>query len=98
VLDHKESDAYVHFVFFVGKSLFHISYKLGSLNEKKKTYEQEISSVKQKAKQTPWLESASELYWPSDCSLSEKLIPTFADRGVSRNQRFGYPTAVISAF
>jgi hypothetical protein len=32
-------------------------------------------------KQTPWSESASELYRPSDRRLSEKLVPTFADRG-----------------
>jgi hypothetical protein len=32
-------------------------------------------------KQTPWLLSASELYGPSDFHLSEKLVPTFADRG-----------------
>jgi hypothetical protein len=30
---------------------------------------------------TPWPESASELYRPSDRSLSVKLVPTFADRG-----------------
>jgi hypothetical protein len=28
---------------------------------------------------TPWPESASELYLPSDCHLSTKLVPTFAD-------------------
>jgi hypothetical protein len=28
-----------------------------------------------------WPESASELYRPSDCCLSAKLVPTFADRG-----------------
>jgi hypothetical protein len=32
-------------------------------------------------KQTPWPESASELYRPSDRRLSAKLVPTFADRG-----------------
>jgi hypothetical protein len=32
-------------------------------------------------KQTPWPESASELYRPSDRCLSPKLRPTFADRG-----------------
>jgi CBS-domain-containing membrane protein len=32
-------------------------------------------------KKTPWPESASELYRPSDRRLSEKLVPTFADRG-----------------
>jgi hypothetical protein len=32
-------------------------------------------------KQTPWSESASELYRPSDRHLSAKLVPTFADRG-----------------
>jgi hypothetical protein len=30
---------------------------------------------------TPWSESASELYRPSDRRLSAKLVPTFADRG-----------------
>jgi hypothetical protein len=29
---------------------------------------------------TPWSESASELYRPSDCRLSVKWLPTFADR------------------
>jgi hypothetical protein len=32
-------------------------------------------------KKTPWSESASELYRSSDCSLSAKWSPTFADRG-----------------
>jgi hypothetical protein len=30
---------------------------------------------------TPWPEPASQLYQPSDCRLSAKLVPTFADRG-----------------
>jgi hypothetical protein len=33
------------------------------------------------SKQTPWSESASELYRPSDRRLSAKLMTTFADRG-----------------
>jgi hypothetical protein len=41
-------------------------------------------------------ESASELYRSSDRRLSVKLVPTFADRGVSRSQRGESPTAVIS--
>jgi hypothetical protein len=49
-------------------------------------------------KKTPWSESASELYRPSDLLLSAKLVPTFADRGVSHGQCGGYPTAVISVF
>jgi hypothetical protein len=32
-----------------------------------------------KTNQTPWPESASELYRPSDRRLSTKLVPTFAD-------------------
>jgi hypothetical protein len=32
-------------------------------------------------KTTPLPEFVSELYRPSDRSLSEKLVPTFADRG-----------------
>jgi hypothetical protein len=47
---------------------------------------------------TKWPESASELYPPSDRHLSAKLVPTFADRGVSRSQRGGSPTAVIPVF
>jgi hypothetical protein len=31
-------------------------------------------------KKTPWPQSASELYRPSDRSLSTKLVPTFVDR------------------
>jgi hypothetical protein len=31
-------------------------------------------------KQTPWSESGSELYRPSDSRLSAKLVSTFADR------------------
>jgi hypothetical protein len=34
-------------------------------------------------KQTLWLESLSELYRPSNNSMSEKLVPTFEDRGCS---------------
>jgi hypothetical protein len=30
---------------------------------------------------TPWPESGSELYRPSDRRLSAKLVPTFSDRG-----------------
>jgi hypothetical protein len=46
-------------------------------------------------KQTPWPETASELYRPSDRHLSAKLVPNFADRGVSRSQHGRSPTAVI---
>jgi hypothetical protein len=37
----------------------------------------------QQNKQTPWPDTASELYRPSDSRLSAKLVPTFADRGCS---------------
>jgi hypothetical protein len=41
-----------------------------------------IGIIKQKNKQQiPLLQSASELYRPSDGSLLAKLVPTFADRG-----------------
>jgi hypothetical protein len=32
-------------------------------------------------KKSPWPQPARELHWPSDCLLSAKLVPTFADRG-----------------
>jgi hypothetical protein len=51
-----------------------------------------------KQKQTPCPESASELYRPSDHRFSAKLVPSSADRGVSRSQLGGSPTAVISVF
>jgi hypothetical protein len=38
-------------------------------------------SMSQKQKQTPWSESASELYRPSDRRISAKWLPTFADKG-----------------
>jgi hypothetical protein len=47
--------------------------------------------------QTPWPESASELYRPSDRRLSAKLVPTFVSFGVAYSvQRIS--TAVISVF
>jgi hypothetical protein len=36
--------------------------------------------LSRKTKKTPWSESASELYRPSDLRLSAKRLPTFADR------------------
>jgi hypothetical protein len=50
------------------------------------------------SKQTPWPESVSELYRLSDCRLSEKLVSTFADGGVSRSQHGRSPTAIILVF
>jgi hypothetical protein len=47
---------------------------------------------------TPWLQSASELYRQSDRRMLAKLVPTFADRGVSHGHCSGSPTAVISFF
>jgi hypothetical protein len=47
-------------------------------------------------KNTQWPESASVLYRPSDLSLSGKLMPTFADRRVSRSQHGGSPYSRFS--
>jgi hypothetical protein len=41
----------------------------------------EKARKKQNKKQTPWSESASELYRPSDRRFSAKWLPTFADKG-----------------
>jgi hypothetical protein len=49
-----------------------------------------------KKKKNPWPESASELYRPSDRRFYAKLVPTFADRRVSRFQCSGFPTSVFS--
>jgi hypothetical protein len=40
---------------------------------------------------SPCSESGIELHRPSDRRLSAKLLPTFADSGVSRNQRRRIP-------
>jgi hypothetical protein len=61
-------------------------------------YMPRIDVVNVKGKNTPWPEPVSELYRPSDRLLSAKLVATFADRWVSRSQRGGFPTAVISVF
>ena len=47
---------------------------------------------------TPWPQSARELYRQSGRRRSTKLVPTFADRGVSRGQRNGSPHPLISVF
>jgi CBS-domain-containing membrane protein len=41
----------------------------------------DTTTTKKQTKQTPWSESASVLYRPSDRRLSVKLVSTFADRG-----------------
>jgi hypothetical protein len=48
------------------------------------------------SKQIPWPESASELYRSGDRSLSPKLVPSFAERAVSRIQRGGSLTELLS--
>jgi hypothetical protein len=47
------------------------------------------SNIKPLSYKTPWPESASELYRSSDRRFSVKLVPTFADSGVSHGQRDG---------
>ena len=49
-------------------------------------------------KLTPWPQSASELYRQSGRRRSAKLVPTFADRGVSRGQRNGSPRSFNLCF
>jgi hypothetical protein len=46
---------------------------------------------------TPWPESASKLYQPSDRRFSAKLVPTFADKGATRSA-CRIPTVVFSDF
>ena len=47
---------------------------------------------------TPWPQSARELYRQSGRRRLAKLVPTFADRGVSRGQRNESPQPLISVF
>jgi hypothetical protein len=77
-----------------------IAYGTYSLNSALKSSEALCSDTSDNAPQysllrgqnrTPWSESASELYRPSDRRLSAKLMSTFADREVSRSQRDGSP-------
>jgi hypothetical protein len=53
-------------------------------------------TFKQK-QQTPWPESVSEIYRPSDRRLSAKLVPTSADRGCHVVSMW-IPTAIFSDF
>jgi hypothetical protein len=46
-----------------------------------KLHNEEIHNSYSSNKQTPWSDSASELYRPSDRRLSVKWLPTFADKG-----------------
>jgi hypothetical protein len=69
-----------------------------TVSQKMSTFVTIAVRTKKKPKQTPWSESASELYRPSDRRLPAKLVPTFAYRGVPRSQRGVSPTAVISVF
>jgi hypothetical protein len=48
-------------------------------------------------KKTPWSESASELYRPSDRRLSAKLVPPSAIEGATW-LAWQIPTAVFSVF
>jgi hypothetical protein len=54
-------------------------------------------SIEQNNNQSPWPESGSELYRPSDSRLSAKLVQTFADRGC-HVVSVTYPYAVFSVF
>ena len=47
---------------------------------------------------TLWPSSTSELYRQGGRLRSAKLVPTFADRGVSRGHRNGSPRSLISVF
>jgi hypothetical protein len=49
-------------------------------------------------KPTPWPESVSELYRSSNRRLWGKLVPTFANTGISLSQRGGSSMAVTSDF
>jgi hypothetical protein len=44
-------------------------------------WEKSLRPKTKKKNYTPWSESASELYRPSDRRLSATWLPTFADRG-----------------
>jgi hypothetical protein len=68
------------------------------MNEKDEMWwEEEREKERTKKKQTPWFQSASEHYRPSDRRLSAKLVPTLADR-VSCSQRNESPRPLISVF
>jgi hypothetical protein len=41
----------------------------------------QVNKQNKTKQQTPWSESASELYRPSDRRFSAKWLPTFADKG-----------------
>ena len=72
--------------------VFHSSYSRCSVRlYRKPEIKFMYSSYQTKLNKTPWPQSASELYRQSGRRRSAKLVPTFADRGVSRGQRNGSP-------
>jgi hypothetical protein len=60
----------------VYRSRLHFAYNFLNLFD----YHFAVSQTNILTKKTPWPESASELYRPSDHRLTVKLVPTFADR------------------
>jgi hypothetical protein len=72
-----------HFIWIAEKIMQSIRHKdTEDISENKNpTYYLSKISHKKQRKQIQWPESMSELYRPSDHCLSEKLVPTFADRG-----------------
>jgi hypothetical protein len=63
--------------------------KIWSFSTATNIYTWRACQTNKKTKQTLWPESESELYRLSDHRLSAKLVPTFAERGVTRGQRDG---------
>jgi hypothetical protein len=66
---------------FLLKVLQHMLMIQAHIFRKSVLYSSAVLTTKKQKKQTLWPESASELYQPRDCRLSEKLVPTFADIG-----------------
>jgi hypothetical protein len=69
------------FVYLNGSLYFFIYFNCESVFTRWQWY---YNKTKTKTK-TPWFESASELYRPSDSRLSAKWLRTFADRGCHTN-------------
>jgi hypothetical protein len=82
-----------NFIFLNHELQFPVTFTLSThLSIKLMTSRSHCILMHNKEKKTPWSESASELYRPSDRHLSAKWLPTFAEKGchvVSVKDRYG---------
>jgi hypothetical protein len=82
VIIHQTHSMHINALVLAGKTYFKICKKISYIyiSHLVSNAVSTLYIANKKKTQTPWRESASELYWPNECHLLLKLVPTFADR------------------